>query len=209
MPVYFKAKGDKFYRVTVLRCSFDGTTLSYKEQGNELELESGRGVYEPSLTRCGDSFYLTLRNDTAGYVATSTDGLHFSPIQPWLWDDGSELGTYNTQAHWVTHGERLFLVYTRSGAHNDHVFRNRAPLFMAEVDRKTLRVKRATEVVLVPEHGARLGNFGVCEVSENETWVTVTEWMQTWSPNIVLKPGNPLGANNRIYLSRILWQAKP
>ena len=205
LPVYFKAKGDKYYRVTVLRCGFDGTTLRYLDRGNALALESGRGVYEPSLTRCGDTFYLTLRNDTAGYVATSTDGLHFSEIQPWLWDDGSELGTYNTQAHWVAHGERLYLVYTRSGAHNDHVFRNRAPLFMAEVDRKTLRVKRATEVVLVPEHGARLGNFGVCEVSDKETWVTVTEWMQTWGPNIVLKPGNALGANNRVYVTKILW----
>lgn len=205
LPIYFKAKGDPYYRVTVLRCGFDGTTLSFREEGNELELASGRGVYEPSLTRCDGVYYLTLRNDTAGYVATSEDGLQFSPIQPWKWDDGSELGTYNTQSHWVTHGDRLFLVYTRSGAHNDHVFRNRAPLFMAEVDRKTLRVKRATETVLVPESGARLGNFGVCEVSDEETWVTVTEWMQTWGPNHAIRPGHPLGANNRVYVTKILW----
>ncbi|MDZ4290137.1 MAG: GDSL-type esterase/lipase family protein, partial [Prosthecobacter sp.] len=61
LPIYFKEKEDKYYRVTVLRCSFDGTTLRFKEQGNELSLESGRGVYEPSLTRFQGRFYLTLR----------------------------------------------------------------------------------------------------------------------------------------------------
>jgi hypothetical protein len=206
LPIYFKAKEDKHYQVTVLRCAFDGKTLTFLEQGSELSLESGRGVYEPSITRCAGRFYLTLRHDTAGYVAASDDGLHFGPIQPWKFDDGRDLGNYNTQQHWVTHGERLYLVYTRRGAHNDHVFRHRAPLFMAEVDRATLAVKSATECILVPEHGARLGNFAITEVGENETWVTVAEWMQTWSPNIVLPPDNPLGANNRVYVARLLWK---
>lgn len=206
LPIYFKAKEDKFYRVTVLRCSFDGTTLKLIEQGSELVLASGRGVYEPSLTRCAGRFYLTLRNDTAGYVAVSDDGLNFSPIHPWKFDDGTDLGSYNTQQHWVTHADRLYLVYTRRGAHNDHVARHRAPLFMAEVDQKTLAVKRATECILVPERGARLGNFAITEVSENETWVTVAEWMQTWSPNIVIPPENAFGAKNRVYAAKILWK---
>jgi lysophospholipase L1-like esterase len=206
LPIYFKAKEDKYYHVTVLRCAFDGTTLKYIEQGSELSLESGRGVYEPSLTRCAGKFYLTLRNDSAGYVATSDDGLHYGPIQPWKFDDGSELGNYNTQQHWVTHRDRLYLVYNRKGAHNDHVARHRAPLFMAEVDQKTLAVKRATECILVPERGARLGNFAVTEVSENETWVTVAEWMQTWSPNIVIPPENAFGADNSVYAARIFWR---
>jgi hypothetical protein len=206
LPIYFKAKEDKHYRVTVLRCSFDGRTLKYIEQGNELVLESGRGVYEPSLTLCAGRFYLTLRNDTTGYVCTSDDGLHFGPIKLWQFDDGSELGNYNTQQHWVTHGPSLYLVYTRKGAHNDHVFRHRAPLFMAEVDKEKLVVKRSTECVLVPERGARLGNFAVTEVSENETWVTVSEWMQTWGPNIVLPPENAFKADNSVYAARILWK---
>jgi lysophospholipase L1-like esterase len=206
LPIYFKAKEDKYYHVTVLRCSFDGKTLKFIEQGNELSLESGRGVYEPSLTRCAGKFYLTLRNDTAGYVTTSDDGLHFGAIQPWKFDDGSELGNYNTQQHWVTNRDRLYLVYNRKGVHNDHVARHRAPLFMAEVDQKTLAVKRATECILVPERGARLGNFAVTEVSENETWVTVAEWMQTWSPNIVIPPENAFGADNSVYAARILWK---
>jgi hypothetical protein len=206
LPIYFKAEKDKYYRTTVLRCSFDGTTLKYLEHGTELALESGRGVYEPSITRCAGKFFLTLRNDTAGYVATSDDGLQFGPIQPWKFDDGSELGNYNTQQHWVTHRDRLYLVYNRKGAHNDHVARHRAPLFMAEVDQKTLAVKRATECILVPERGARLGNFAITEVSENETWVTVAEWMQTWSPNIVITPENAFGADNSVYAARILWR---
>lgn len=206
LPIYFKAAKDKHYRVTVLRCRFDGTTLKYLEHGSELALESGRGVYEPSLTRCAGRFYLTLRNDTAGYVAISEDGLHFGPIQPWKFDDGSELGNYNTQQHWVTHRDRLYLVYNRKGAHNDHVARHRAPLFMAEVDTAKMAVKRATECILVPERGARLGNFAVTEVSDNETWVTVAEWMQTWSPNFILPPDNAFGADNSVYAARILWK---
>lgn len=206
LPIYFKAKGEKYYRVTVLRCSFDGNTLRYVEQGNDLSLESGRGVYEPSLIRCAGKFYLTLRNDTAGYVCVSDDGLHFSEPKRWNWTDGSDLGNYNTQQHWVGHKDHLYLVYTRKGANNDHVFRHRAPLFMAEVDKNTLTVKRETERILVPERGARLGNFGVCEVSENETWVTVAEWMQKNGRDIVIKPDNKYGADNSVYAARILWK---
>lgn len=206
LPIYFKGQGDKYYRVTVLRCSFDGSTLRFLEQGNDIALESGRGVYEPSLIRSGGKFYLTLRNDTAGYVCSSGDGLHFSAPKRWDWSDVGDLGNYNTQQHWVAHKDRLYLVYTRKGAGNDHVFRHRAPLFMAEVDKDMLTVKRETERILVPERGARLGNFGICEVSENETWVTVAEWMQKNGPDYVIKPGNKYGADNSVYAARILWR---
>ncbi len=207
LPVYFKAETDKYYRVTVLRCAFDGETLRYLEQGSELVLEDGRGVYEPSLIRFQGKFYLTLRNDTAGYVAVSEDGLSFGPIQPWRFDDGAELGNYNTQQHWVAHQDQsLWLVYTRRGAHNDHVFRHRAPLFMARVDPATLAVQRATETILVPERGARLGNFAICEVSEDETWVTVSEWMQTLSPHYIIPPENAFSADNSVYAARIRWK---
>ena len=77
----------------------------------------------------------------------------------------------------MTHGEDVYLVYTRCGAGNDHIVRHRAPLFIAQVDMDRLCVIRDTERVLVPERGARLGNFGVTTISENETWVTVAEWM--------------------------------
>ncbi len=205
LPIYFKGLEDKFSRVTVLRCAFDGVNLRFIEQGNELSVDADRGVAEPSLARFRGRYYLTLRQDKAAYVCAGDDGLHFSEPKPWTWDDGSELGSYNTQQHWVTHSDALYLVYTRRDANNDHVFRHRAPLFIAAVDADKLCVQRATERILVPERGARLGNFGVCDVNERETWVTVAEWMQTWSPDIVLRPDNPYGADNTVYAARIRW----
>lgn len=206
LPIYFKNKEQKTYRTTVLRCGFDGQKLTFKEQGNEMTVDIGRGLYEPSITRFKDRYYLTLRNDSAGYVATSTDGLKYDDPRKWCWDDGTDLGNYNTQQHWVTHADGLFLVYTRKGANNDHVFRHRAPLFMAQVDPKTLRMVRATERVLVPERGARLGNFAVTEVDENETWVTVAEWMQKAGPQVVIPVDNARGADNSVYVARIKWE---
>jgi hypothetical protein len=85
------------------------------------------------------------------------------------------------------------------------VFRHRAPLFIARVDCESLRVIRATEQVVVPERGARLGNFGVTRVSDDESWVVVTEWMQTWGPNYVMPVDNKYGADNSIHIARIKW----
>ncbi len=205
LPVYFKEKTAKDDRVTVLRCTFDGTTLSFVEQGNELAVTGGRGLGEPSLARFNNRFYLTLRNDLTAYVSTSEDGLHYTEPKEWTWDDGSNLGSYNTQAHWVTHGDALYLVYTRKGANNDHVIRHRAPLFIAQVDPEKLCVLRNTERIIVPDRGARLGNFGIVDVSENETWVTVAEWMQTFSPPLIIPVDNPYGADNSVYAARIRW----
>ena len=205
LPLYFKPP-DSSSRVTVARCTFDGETLHFEEHGNEHAVDDEtRGLHEPSLTRFGDQFFLTIRNDEQGYVTRSKDGLNYEPIQPWRFDDGKELGNYNTQQHWVTHSDGLFLVYTRRGADNDHVFRHRAPLFMAQVDPDKLRVIRQTEQILVPERGARLGNFGVTQVNENETWVTVAEWMQTWGPNYILPVDNEYGSDGSVYVARIHW----
>jgi hypothetical protein len=198
LPIYFTPP-NKNSQVTVLRCAFDGQTLRYQEQGNELSIDNDtRGLHEPSITRFKGAYFLTIRNDERGFVSRSQDGLHFEPIKVWKFDDGTELGNYNTQQHWVTHSEGLFLVYTRRGANNDHVFRHRAPLFMAEVDPERLCVIRSTEQILVPERGARLGNFGVTEVSADETWVTVSEWMQ---PEGV----DQYGSDGSVYIARIHW----
>ncbi len=211
LPIYHNEIGQTSSRVVVLRCKFDGTTLSVKEVGSEVAVPPGdevvRGVGEPSLARIGSRFYLSLRQDLTGYVTSSNDGLHFDTPRPWTWDDGTNLGNYNTQTHWVTHNDKLYLVYTRKGANNDHVFRHRAPLFMAEVDQKRLVVIRATERILVPERGARLGNFGVTDISANETWVTVAEWMQTWGPNFIMPVDNKYGSNNSVYVAHIFWNA--
>ena len=197
--VYHTTPGGRPYSTTVFRCRFDGETLQTVEQGNSLSIDVKRGLYEPSLIRCGGKFYLTLRNDDRGHVAVSDDGLNYSAARPWTFDDGEELGNYNTQQHWVTHGEELYLVYSRRGAKNDHVFRHRAPLFIGRVDRESLRIVRASEQVLIPERGAGLGNFGVCEVSENESWVVASEWMQP-------KGSEKYGSDNTVWIAKLRWR---
>ncbi len=205
LPVYFKAKEDKFYKVKVIRCGFDGAKLKWLEEGNTLKLDKKRGFQEPSLTKFGNRYYLSIRHDDAGFVSTSDDGLHFGEPRFWRWDNGTTLGNYNTQTHWVSRQDRLYLVYTRRGADNDHVFRHRAPLFIAEVDTGKLAVKRDTEQILIPEKGARYGNFGICDVNENETWVVETEWMQRPPQEPIIPIENKWGAAGRVYISRILW----
>jgi hypothetical protein len=234
LPIYFKPKpangtASPCSLSTVCRCHFDGATLRYVEHGTELTCPEPRGFGEPSLTRFQGRFFLTLRNDVRGWVTSGADGLHFDPPRPWTFDDGSELGNYNTQQHWVTHSDALFLVYTRRGLNNDHVFRHRAPLVMAQVDPERLCVLRDTERVIVPERGARLGNFAVAEVSERETWVTVSEWMQnggltarTMLDKLGLRrPDDPwpartgqhyaaecegFGSDNTVWVARLRWE---
>ncbi|HRE79475.1 MAG TPA: hypothetical protein PLN52_00440 [Opitutaceae bacterium] len=176
LPVrYRQEKLDAPYVTAVLRCGFDGKTLAYKEQGVVLKGPGNAPLFEPSLTRFRGEYFLTLRSERTAFVARSSDGLSFTPVVEWKYDDGSPVGSYNTQQHWVTHRDGLFLVYTRKGANNDHVFRHRAPLFMAQVDVERLCLIKHTERVVVPEEGADLGNFGVVNASPNETWIITSE----------------------------------
>jgi len=194
------------FRSVVLRCLFDGETLQYVEHGNELTVPEPRGLYEPSLTKFEDYYYLTLRNDLRGYVARSNDGLHFEKPIPWNFDDGTELGSYNTQQHWISHSDALFLTYTRSGADNDHVVRHRAPIFMAEVDPEKMCVLRKTEKIIIPEKGAQLGNFGTLNASKNESWIIASEGMRGDAKDTMnLSLTEKRGADNRVYLARIKW----
>ena len=201
LPIYSKEISGKVYFSTVVRCRFDGGKLTYKEHGTEHSVNIDRGLYEPSLATFRGRFFLTMRNDQAAYIARSDDGLRYGEARKWTFDDGTDLGSYNTQAHWVTHEDGLFLTYTRRGANNDNMARarHRAPLFMAQVDPERLVILRATERELVPNKGAQLGNFAVVDVSEHETWVTTSEGMS---------PGNPAqyGANARVYAARIIWE---
>ncbi len=200
LPIYFKGANTSVYSVIVIRCSFDGETLRATDYGNDMHLDVERGLCEPSVTRYNGTYYLTIRNDIKGYVTTSKDGLHYEPIKEWTFDDGGELGSYNTQQHWLTHSDGLFLIYTRRGANNDDVFRNRAPLFMAQVDPEKLVVIRETEKVLMPNTGATFGNFGATAIDENESWVTDAEGIF----GDALKPG----VNARVLNARIVW-SKP
>lgn len=178
VPINFVLPGDPCTHSTIIRCSFDGHTLRYLEEGDDITISIPRGLYEPSVTGYQNEFFLCLRNDITGYVAKSRDGLHYESPMPLCFDDGSLVGNYNTQQHWIRGGGKLYLVYTRRGLNNDHVFRHRAPLVIGEFDTKRMCILRDTERIIVPERGARLGNFGCTYVNERESYVIASEWMQ-------------------------------
>lgn len=201
VPLYISKSVKQRFSTTVVECRFDGNELSFLKQGNVLSLEIARGLYEPSLTQFDGRYYLTLRNDERGYVSVSDDGLQFAEPKPWTFDDSAELGSYNTQQHWLTHSDGLFLVYTRRGANNDHIVRHRAPLFMAQVDPEKLHLIRSSEKVVVAERGAEMGNFGASAINANESWVTVSEGM-------FMKDSAKRGAEGATFVARIVW-SKP
>ena len=201
IPLYIGKSAKDLYSTTVAECRFDGEKLTFVRNGNVLRLNVPRGLCEPSLIAYGSRYFLTLRNDIRGYISVSDDGLQFAEQKPWTFDDGTELGSYNTQQHWLAHSDGLFLIYTRRGANNDHIVRNRAPLFMARVDTDKLQVIRSSEKVVVPERGAEMGNFGACAINANESWVTVSEGM-------FMKDSKQRGAEGATFVARILW-SKP
>jgi hypothetical protein len=185
IAVSFGSKEKPMRSATTLRCSFDGKTLTVKKAGTELPGKKGRGFIEPSLTLVDGVFYMTIRSeDGKGYVATSTDGLTWNEPIPWAWQDGEALTMSTTQQHWLTHCETLYLVYTRKSAENATVFRWRAPLYLAAVDRKSMRLVKETERVVFPikgdgvKDGAKVaysGNFHTMPLSQRESLVTDCE----------------------------------
>jgi hypothetical protein len=198
---YHCRSGAEPFNVTVFRCGFDGKKITLRDRGNTLSLPVVRGLCEPSLVKHGGRYFLTLRNDEKGYVSESSDGLNYSPILPWKFDDGTDLGSYNTQQHWVTHKGGLFLCYTRRGYNNDHIPRNRAPLFIAQVDPERLCVIRTTEKILIPERGMMLGNFGAAAITENEWWVTDSEYVNISAGH---KP-SPRGGDGSTFVARVIF----
>ena len=181
IPFYTSAIGkDEKYCCIIVRYRFADGGLEAVEAGKPLEDDThARGICEPSLAKLGGRYYITLRTDEQGMWAESADGMNFSVPQPWRWDDGSVLENYNTQQHWLRSTNSLYLAYTRKGANNDHVFRHRAPIFMAKFDPVRKCLIRSTERILVPELGARLGNFVCCDASDDECWLVTAEWMQS------------------------------
>lgn len=194
IPVYYRKDNERNMCAMVLRCSFDGEKITVLEMGQPLTIHISRGLGEPSLIFYKGVYYMTLRNDECGLLAKSDDGLNYTDLQLWKWDDGSILQNYNTQQHWMTVGDELYLVYTRRGAGNDHIFRHRAPLFAAKVD--NMKLVRDSEIIVVGEKGARLGNFGVSAYKDNGAAVMAAEWMQP-------KGCEKYGSDNNIYFAKI------
>lgn len=192
--------------VASVLCAFDGASLKVKQVGEEIAHPRGRGLLEPSLARFGGRYLLTLRaEDDRGYVCASQDGLRWTAKQAWAWDDGEPLTMSTTQQHWLAHSEALFLVYTRKDPANVNVPRWRAPLWLAQVELRTLRLLRATERVVLPLVGdgvhapddvAYSGNFHPVNVSRDESWVTDGEMLPK------------RGYKGDLLLARIRW-ARP
>ncbi len=192
--------------VAGVHASFDGKSLSIREVGPPLENNQGRGLLEPSVTRFDDQYWITIRaEDDRGYVSRSQDGLRWEEKHAWCWEDGTPLDMSTTQQHWLTHSDGLFLVYTRKDKTNANVIRWRSPLWVAQVDPKKMCLIQSTEQVVLPLVGdgvndpdrvALMGNFDVTNVSPEESWVTVGEWM----------PRD--GYRGDVLLARIRW-SKP
>ncbi|MBE5732546.1 MAG: exo-alpha-sialidase [Clostridiales bacterium] len=186
IPVYYMDKeqaglawGTNCYNSSVMRCSFDGSKLNFLEIGNSLTVGVPRGLGEPSVIKHNDEYFLALRNDKSGYVTKSKDGLLYDEQKELVFDNCENVGNYCTQQRWITCGGKLYMVYTRKNANNDHVFRHRAPLFMAEFDAERMCLIKDTEQVVVPNRGARLGNFGCQSLEDGKTaFVFASEWMQ-------------------------------
>jgi hypothetical protein len=189
--------------ISVARCTFDGSHLCCVEHSQKLRLDVPLGVGEPSLTCFRGRYYLTLRSGENGYVTVSDDGLAYGPIREWLFDDGTPLGSENTQQHWVTHREGLYLVYTRTGAGNNHIFRHRAPLLIAEVDVDNICVRRDTETIAIPERGVPMGNFGAAGITDDEAWITVGEFM--WPDYVNRNRAREHGACGAVLVGRVRW----
>jgi hypothetical protein len=185
IPICFRPKDRPDYGVTTLLCSFDGSTIKVKRVGVELNNPVKRGLLEPQLTCVDHRYLMTIRaEDGYGYVSASTDGLQWSAPERWKWNDGEPLAMSTTQQHWLTHSDALYLSYTRKAEENVNVMRWRAPLYLAQVDRATLRLVRSTERVVFPLIGdgisdpanvAHYGNFHVTNINSKETWITCGE----------------------------------
>ncbi len=163
--------------ITILRCEYDGEDFRFVEQGATVSVDEPCGLCEPSLAEFQGRYYLTMRHNLRGYVAVGDDPMAMGEARPWTMDDGQELGNYRTMTHWLTRDDALYLVYNRTHDLNNGVFRGRAPLFIAQVDPEKLCVIRDTEQVVIPENGARLGNFAVVNVSDDESWIVSGEWL--------------------------------
>lgn len=189
IPVYFMSYEESedpwhnLYHVMIMRCSFDGDEIKLLEYGNDITVPIPRGLCEPSIICFKNRYFVALRNDKKGYVTSSNDGLYLEEPQVLVFDDGAESGNYCTQQHWLTLNDRLYMVYTRKAENNEHVFRHRAPLFIAEFDIERMCLVRSTEKIAVPERGARLGNFGCVNIAPDKAWVVASEWMQTNPPD--------------------------
>lgn len=202
LPFYYRPIGaGKCSRPIVVEYDVSGETPTVVQAGSAVDVTGHtRGFGEPSIVRFGDKYYMTIRSDEFGAWCESADGLNWSAPVKWTWSDGTDLGNANTQQHWLQIGDELYLAYTRVTADNGNVFRNRAPIFVAKVDLAAKGLVSATEQAVVPNRGARLGNYCVSESPDGNPWLVTAEWMQGVSGQ-TLQPG-AVAASNSIWVVR-------
>jgi hypothetical protein len=206
LTLYGTTLEDTRSRIVSVLYSYDGEQIKIIRSGSPLVSgsEHTRGYCEPSLACLNGKYYITIRTDEAALLATSENGLDFSKPFPWRFDNGETVESINTQQRWVRFKDKLYLAYTRKTQYNSHIFRNRAPLFIAEFDEDKLCLLRDSERILVPELGARLGNFQVTDVNDNEAWVTVAEWMQYGGKPDEWQQCAKYGSNNTLWRARVI-----
>ena len=61
---------------------------------------------------------------------------------------------------------------------------------------ENMRLVRDSEVAIVPQRGARLGNFGVTQFRDGKVFVMAAEWMQP-------KGCEKYGSDNAIFLAEL------
>jgi hypothetical protein len=184
----------------VLKAAFDGVKLTILARSPQIEGlgKQPKNSGEYHLTELGNKFYLAMRCADQNRIAISADGQNFEPAVELRWDDGSLVPSISTQMRWIRQQGRLYLVYTRVDSSSQGIFRNRAPLWMAELDLATLRLKKSTEVIAVPISPGRddLGNFGTTFVNDQLSLVTTSEF------------GRTRASNSRVYLARVTASGK-
>lgn len=56
---------------------------------------------EPSIVKFGEKYLMTIRHEYRSCVTSSDEGLHYDALKRWRFDDGEELGNYNSQQKWL------------------------------------------------------------------------------------------------------------
>jgi len=164
---------------------------------NSWTNSKGRGLYEPQIAEYNGKFYMTARaEDGCGYLLVSSDnGISWEPPVPWKWDNDEIIPMSQTMTKLLSHSDGLVLVYTRICDDNSNVFRNRAPLFIADFDTESLSLKRSTELIIVPNKGLPVGNFWVWPVNQDESYVVTAEW-----------PRDGREENGDVWLVKVKWR---
>ena len=185
IPFFCLNEEKKF--VTVCRkYRIDGKKLVHLGTGNPLTVNTGRGLYEPSVAEYKGKFYLTMRCDeNCAWVSVSNDGLHWELPKKWYFLNGKLLTTSPTQQHWMKLNDELYLVYTRQDETNEDCFRWRTPLFAAPVDINKMCLDETKETIILPridyrERPGLYGNFNVTN-SENRVYISDAPLWFDWT----------------------------